>query len=481
MWRWLVWVVCFAASAEAAPRVVEVTGGGIQVSEEDPERWVRFVEGAGFDTVQVTLYADQAQWDGGELSYGHDAWHKLPGVREEVAAAQARGLDVMVVLRVRLTLEDAYNRHLWHGMIWPRDAELERWFTHYRAFALWGAARAAEMGADLLLIGHELNSMTSTQVGPDLPALLAYHLAPDRTRAVVESRARCTAGVGDDARHEPDGMVFADLRAQLLAEDEARRAWAETVSGVAAPLKTWPTVMPPALAERRRRYEAFWRGLAAEVRGVYSGPIGYGANFDQFAEVGFWDALDFIGISSYFALRSLEVDDLDAALEAGWRRVARRVDAVAQRWQRPVVLHELGWSRKRGGTVRPYSYVGVEPMERGDGTMACIDWQRQPEAPGERERALWALLRVVEGGGFASLRGFSLWKLTTEPAHRPHEPFGVVLPPPFVDREADHGFVRLAVDVLDVLRARPIERAPRGGGGAVDGGVEGGAIKDAGR
>lgn len=482
MWRW-VWLLglALAAPSMGAPRLVEVTGGGVAVAEADVGRWAWFVDAAGFDTVQVTLYADQPEWDSGALHFGDDAWGTLPGVRAEVAAAQARGLDVMVVLRVRLDLHAPHNRHLWHGMIWPREAELEAWFANYREFALWGAARAAELGADLLVIGHELNSMSSTVAGPDLPALLGYHLSPERTAAVVSSRAQCAARAGDDGRGEPDGARFESLRAQLAAEEATRRAWAEAVSGVKAPLVTWPTAMPAALAERRRRYEAFWRGLAGEVRAVFSGPVGYGANFDQFEEVGFWDALDFIAISSYFALRPLEVDDIDAALEDGWRAVAARVDAAAQRWQRPVVLHELGWSRKAGGTVRPYSYVGVEPIERGDGTLACIDWARQPDAPGERERALAALLRVVEGGGFASLRGFSLWKMTTEPGHRADEPFAVVLPPPFVDREADHGFVRLAADLLDALRARPIERAPRGGGGgAPDGGVDG-AIKDAGR
>lgn len=483
-WGWVLGLV-LASSSVAAPRVVEVTGGGVAVAEVDVHRWAWFVDGAGFDTVQVTLYADQPRWDGGELHFGDDAWGTLPGVRAEVAAAQARGLDVMVVLRVRLDLHAAHNRHLWHGMIWPRDEVLDAWFENYRAFALWGAARAAELGADLLVIGHELNSMSSTVVGVDLPALLAYHLSPERTAAVVASRAKCAARSGDDGRGEPDGARFASLHAQLAAEEATRRAWAETVSGVEAPLATWPLAMPEALAERRRRYEAFWRGLAGEVRAVFSGPVGYGANFDQFREVGFWDALDFIAISSYFALRPLDVPDIDAALEAGWRAVAERVDAAAARWQRPVVLHELGWSRKEGGTVRPYSYVGVEPIERGDGTLACIDWARQPDAPGERERALAALLRVVEGGGFTSLRGFSLWKLSTEPVHRDAEPFAVILPPPYVDRAADHGFVRLAVDLLDALRRRPIERAPRGGGGgALDGGVgggDGGAIRDAGR
>lgn len=451
--------ILLALTLLAAPPVpLPPMGGGIQVAEIDNNRWARFVEGAGLDTVQVTLYATQRRWDGHRLDFGVDAWLKLPGLRAEVAEARARGLKVMLVLRVQLDLSEPANRHLWHGMIWPTDDALERWFAAYRSFARWGAERATEIGADLLLVGHEMNSMSSTVVGPHLPDLLAYHLAPERTAEVVASRLAC-AGRAEAMRDtaEPDGARFATLKAQLEAEDATRRRWSETVSGVRAPLTAWPVAMPTALAERRRRYAAFWRSLVDELRPIYRGPIGYGANFDQFHEVDFWDAMDVIAISSYFSLRPLRVDDLARALEDGWRRVAARVEAVAGPVGRPVVLHELGWTRKQGSTIRPYSYVGVEPIEVGEGDdaeLTCIHWRSQPEAPGERAQALDALLRVVEAGRFPSLRGFSLWKMTTEPSHLTHEPFAVLLPPPYVDRAADHGFVRLAADLLDALYRR---------------------------
>ncbi len=449
--------LCLAALLAPAPPVpLPPTGGGIQINEPDPARWARYVEHAGLNTVQVTLYADQVAWDGGALTFGDDAWNKLPGVREEVAAAQARGLRVMLVLRVRLDLDTPANRHLWHGMIWPRDEALAAWFDAYRRFARWGAERATELGVDVLLVGHELNSMTSTVVGPKLPDLLAYHLAPGRTATVVDSRLACAARAeGMQDTHEPDGARFASLRAQLEAEDATRRRWSETVSGLSAPLTAVPP-MPAALAARRARYSRFWRDLVAELRTVYAGPIGYGANFDQFHEVDFWDALDFIAISSYFSLRPLNAPDLDAALRAGWRRVAAQIEAVAQAVGRPVVLHELGWSRKEGSSIRPYAYHGVTPIETGlgpDDGLACIHWRSQPDAPQERARALAALLDVVEAGAFPSLRGFSLWKLTTEPHQLREEPFATLLPLPHLAREADHGFVALARDLLALLVA----------------------------
>ncbi len=443
----------------AAPRPVPAMTGGIRIHEDDDRRWARFVEGAGLDTVQVTFYADQLAWDGGEIEYWRAALDDWPGVEAEVRAARARGLQVMLVLRLKLDRTRPHNRFLWHGMVQPRDEATEAWFDAYRAFALWGAARAAEMGVELLVIGHELNSMTATTPLDRLPDLLHYHLDPERTGAVVQSRLRCAARAGASANlTTPDGATYPSLRALLGAEDDAHRSWARQVSGLQSAPPTWPAPMPPALAARRARYARFWRELAAELRTVYPGPLAYGANFDQYAEVDFWDAVDAIAISSYFPLRPYDTPDaqLDARLELGWRRAAASIEQVARRVHRPVVLHELGLSRKAGSTMRPYSYDGVEPIEREDGrpgSLACVDWSSQPDDPTERTRALDALLRVIEGGAFPSLRAVSLWKLTTEPVHRAHETFAVVLPPPYVERDADDDFVYLAGQLAELLRA----------------------------
>ncbi|MCB9549123.1 MAG: hypothetical protein H6706_25250 [Myxococcales bacterium] len=438
--------------------------GGIRINEPDDQRWAWFVEGAGLDTVQVTIYADQVHWDGADLEYSYLAWAGLPGLIAEVQAAQARGLQVMLVLRVKLDLFRAENRHLWHGMIWPRDEALEAWFARYRAFTLFWADWATRLGVDALVIGHELNSMTSTRPGDNLPDLLGYHLSPARTEAVVAARLACARAADvPTTLTTRDGHAYPSLAALLAAEDATHRGWAERVSGLRAPLAG--TTLPPrpaALAARRARYAAFWRQLAADTRRVFPGPIGYGANFDQFEEVDFWDALDFIAISSYFPLRTLDTpaEGLDAALQAGWAQVIARIEGVARAVDRPVVLHELGWSQKLGSTIRPYSYHGVEPIEAGTAgapRLACVHWPTQPDAPEERVRALDALVRAVEAGRFPSLRGVSFWKLTTEPHHRAEEPFAVVLPPPYVDRDADDDFVVLAARLAAAIR----DQAPR--------------------
>ncbi|MGI8742462.1 MAG: glycoside hydrolase family 113 [Bryobacteraceae bacterium] len=82
------------------------------------------------------------------------------------------------------------------------------------------------------------------------------------------------------------------------------------------------------------RYEEQWRRLISRVRGIYRGPLVYGATQGpEFESIQFWDALDYIGLNDYYALP----DDLntDAVIEC--------VKAVQARFRKPVILPEVGF------------------------------------------------------------------------------------------------------------------------------------------
>ena len=159
----------------------------------------------------------------------------------------------------------------------------------------------------------------------------------------------------------------------------------------------------------------------------------------------------------------------------GWRVVAGALDRVARHAAEPshpplpVYLLELGWTRKAGCTVRPWSYERVEVLksvgevpEGGTPPLSCVHWGSQPEDAAERERAMEALLTVVREGSFPTLRGFSLWKITTNAQHREVEPFAIVLPPP---RAAGEEPVKSDADtrMLDAAASlgRLLSRPPR--------------------
>jgi len=390
---------------------------GIQVNEPDHDRWAAALVSAGFDAVQVTLYARQQSWNGATLYWDREA----PWVVSEIRAARRAGLRVILVMRVALEHGLPENRHLWHGMIWPRNDLVADWFAAYGEFVHWGAALAATEGVDLFAVGNELNSMTSTRQVTELPDLYAYYLDAERVAAVNARLAGCAESVlrdggGEDLR-QLDGGRYADLAAMLNAAAERQREWASIVAGSVEELN-----------RRGAVHERHWRELIAKVRAEYSGPLTYGGNFDQFAQVGFWDALDVLSVNAYFplSLYGSTRDERRGDMAARWQQIGAELAATAEL---PLMMLELGWTRSAGATVRPYSYDRVEVLETsGSDELTCVHWNSQPADAGERVDAMRALGDAVEAGAFPRLRGFTLWKMTTNPEHRAIEPFAVVLP-----------------------------------------------------
>ena len=390
---------------------------GIQVNEPDHDRWAAALVAAGFDSVQVTLYARQQSWDGATLYWDREA----PWVVSEIRAAQRAGLRVILVMRVALEHGLPENRHLWHGMIWPRDELVADWFEAYGEFVRWGSAMAAAEGVDLFAIGNELNSMTSTRPVSQIPDLYAYYGDPVRVAAVNQRLVGCAqavlrSGAGEDLT-QLDGGRYPDLAAMLDSSARRHRDWAAVVAGSVVDLN-----------RRNALHEASWRALIQEVRQRYDGPLTYGANFDQFDRVGFWDDLDALSVNAYFplSLYGASRGERRTTMAERWRQIGEQLTATADL---PLVMLELGWTRSAGSTVRPYSYDRVEVLETYDSPeLTCVHWNSQPTDARERVDAMSALGDAVEAGAFPRLRGFTVWKMTTNPDHRAIEPFAVVLP-----------------------------------------------------
>jgi hypothetical protein len=440
--------------------------GATQVNEPDHDAWAEALRRHQLDAVQVTLYARQLAWDSPEIILPDST--STASVIREIRAAKGAGLRVTLVLRIALEQALESNRHYWHGMIWPDHDDVDAWFAAYREFALQGAALAAAEDVDLLAVASELNSLTSTVPVDVTPNLYAYFLDPQRTGPVRNRLVDCAASIppeqlASDLRFV-DGGAYATLEEYLRAQKAADRSWTQHITGASSA----EAVDLAALNRRRARYEANWRALIAALRQVYPGPVSYAANFDQAEQVGFWDALDAVGVNAYYPLSTLGLSEerLQEALTSSWWDIADRLNRLAERnggpaRVLPVVIFELGWTRKAGSTVRPFSYHRVEVLETAttgpdaSPSLTCVHWATQPEDPFERVEALRALDHVVEEGGFPTLRGFMLWKLSTEPAHRAEEPFVVVLPGAGGqgdDDEADRLFLETATRLAGRLR-----------------------------
>ncbi|MGH9721095.1 MAG: glycoside hydrolase family 113, partial [Bryobacteraceae bacterium] len=93
------------------------------------------------------------------------------------------------------------------------------------------------------------------------------------------------------------------------------------------------------------QYEAEWRSLIARARALYPGPLVYGATQGpEFETIRFWDALDYIGLNSYYPLP----DELTATA------VLRKVEDVQRRFKRPVLLTEAGFTSMKAPHRAPW-------------------------------------------------------------------------------------------------------------------------------
>jgi hypothetical protein len=155
-------------------------------------------------------------------------------------------------------------------------------------------------------------------------------------------------------------------------------------------------------------HEARWRRIIAAVRRETDVPLTYAASWNAFRAVPFWDALDAIGIQSYFPLVGHEGAPTDEELSLAWRGLVDELDRYGKEHDRPVVLAELGYNRSFAAAVRPWSY----PMDA------------DPRAEELQVRCLETALSAISGS--ERIVGAFLWKWF--PGERQHGNFRQSVP-----------------------------------------------------
>lgn len=109
---------------------------------------------------------------------------------------------------------------------------------------------------------------------------------------------------------------------------------------------------------------AAWRELIAEARTRFDGRLTYGANWVHEAErIGFWDALDAVGIDAYMPLTPDERDPTVTQLRAAWTPWVQRMERLHRRTGKPVLLTEIGYT-SRGGTAQAPAQEGDGPIDQ---------------------------------------------------------------------------------------------------------------------
>jgi hypothetical protein len=119
-------------------------------------------------------------------------------------------------------------------------------------------------------------------------------------------------------------------------------------------------------------HERRWRCLIARVRRVFHGRLSYGANWDEYRQVGWWDALDEIGVDAYFPLAREPGAGVDAVV-AAWAPYLDELEAVQARFRRPVVFSELGYTSTPLALVQPWAPGDTyDPAEQQTGFAAAF-------------------------------------------------------------------------------------------------------------
>ena len=93
-----------------------------------------------------------------------------------------------------------------------------------------------------------------------------------------------------------------------------------------------------------QRRPDYWKDLIVTSRGIYSGPLTYAANWDEFFSVplSFWKQLDYAGLDAYFPLSEEHTPSVKT-LKKAWEPIKRKISDRQSEIDIPVIFTEYGY------------------------------------------------------------------------------------------------------------------------------------------
>ncbi len=100
--------------------------------------------------------------------------------------------------------------------------------------------------------------------------------------------------------------------------------------------------------------ERDWRQIISKIRLVYKGKLTYAANFhEEYEQIKFWDALDFIGIQAYFSLTNDKTHSVNE-LKKGWIEPMKSIEQIHKKFNKPVLFTEIGYRSDTKAGIEPW-------------------------------------------------------------------------------------------------------------------------------
>ena len=104
-----------------------------------------------------------------------------------------------------------------------------------------------------------------------------------------------------------------------------------------------------------QKYDERWRKIIAAVRAVYHGKVTYGANWNEYAEVKFWDALDYIGVLAYFPLTKTP-NPSASELAAAWEKRCAELEKYSKQHGKQFLFVEIGYNESARTAAEPWAF-----------------------------------------------------------------------------------------------------------------------------
>lgn len=150
-----------------------------------------------------------------------------------------------------------------------------------------------------------------------------------------------------------------------------------------------------------------WREIIRKVRAIYHGPITYASlAYVEPLQITWWGEMDAIGVDAYFAVTLTKSPTL-AQMKLGWLPTVTFLDRLAQHWDKPIIITEVGYMSVDGTNILPgfWSLQGdLDMQEQADAYQAFFEsFQGKPWWQG----VFWWSLSTDPNQGGADDMGYS--------------------------------------------------------------------------
>jgi hypothetical protein len=144
-----------------------------------------------------------------------------------------------------------------------------------------------------------------------------------------------------------------------------------------------------------------WNEIIDAVRRVYRGRLLYVAhNLEEAETTPFWDRLDSIGVTLY---PPLGADDARGERRSTMQEIADRLDALAARTGKPIVVGEIGLRSAVGAAAKPWESAEERASAPDPELQARVlaDWMQALDRPSVQGALVWRWLTDPGAGGLS--------------------------------------------------------------------------------